>query len=865
MTVHKLKIEEVFEQLHSSKEGLNSTEAERRLVEYGENIIKEVAKSSKLIKLVKHFTHIFALLLWFAAILCFFSEYKHPGEGLLNLGIAIIAVIFINGIFSYIQERKAEKALEELKKLLPFKVKVIRDGNFIEISANKIVPGDLILLEEGDKIPADSRVIESQNLFVSNASLTGESEPKKRTHEPYEGEYLDSPNIVFAGTIVTSGKGKAIVFATGMSTEFGKIAYITTGIKERTSKLQKEIKDITKFVGIFASLTGIGFFISGYLIGRSFWENFLFAIGIIVANVPEGLLPTVTLSLAISVQRIAKKNALVKSLSAIETLGAVTVICTDKTGTITQNKMKVKEIFTKDNEGVHILSLIAMYCNNAFIEKNGKIHGDPTEVALLEFSMDKMNLKGGKRLNEIPFDSDRKRMSVVYQIENKKMILTKGAFETVLPICKYIKINEKISELNNDLIGDINKQYETMTKKGLRVLAFAYKEFNKAEAIEENLIFVGLIGLKDPPHPEVPSAIKTCKKAGIRVIMITGDAGNTAKAIADEVGINTNKIMGNKELQSMEDDDLKDFLKDDDIILYRMSPLDKLRIVTLLKDLNEIVAVTGDGVNDAPALKKGDCGIAMGISGTDVAKEVADIILLDDNFATIVNAIEEGRAVFENIRNFITYIFSSNIPEIVPYILYVLTGIPLPLTIMQILAIDLGTDILPALALGTEKPIPEIMEKPPRSEKEKLLNAKTLIRSYCFLGPIEAIAGLFGYFYVMTDSFNSLFLSYNHITYLQATTACFLAIIITQIANVYACRSYEKSIFSLGFSTNRLILLGIVAELLLAFIIIYTPIGNKYFQTHPIPFKIWLYLVPFSIIILIADEIRKMFLKRKYK
>lgn len=864
MIIHKLKKEEVFEHLHSSQDGLSETEAQKRLKEYGENIIKEVAKENKILKFLKHFTHIFAILLWVAAILCFYSEYKHPGEGLLNLGIAIVIVIIINGIFSYIQETKAEKALEELKKLLPFKVKVMRDGKINEISVNQVVPGDLIILEEGDKVPADSRVIEAKNFFVNNALLTGESEPQKRTDEPYVGEYLDSQNIVFAGTLVVGGKGKALVFATGMSTEFGKIAHITTGIKGKTSKLQMEIKDITKFVGIFASVTGIIFFVSGHIIGRSFWENFLFAIGIIIANVPEGLLPTVTLSLAMSVQRMAKKKALVKSLSSVETLGAVTVICTDKTGTLTQNKMRAREIFTYNSKDEEMLYLIAKYCNNAYIDSDNNIHGDPTEKALYEFSMDKTK-EEGKRISEIPFDSVKKRMSVIYEIDNKKFVFTKGAFETTLPICKYIREDNKIIPLNEEIISNLKTHYEHLTMMGLRVLTFAYKDFRENENIEDELIFAGFIGLEDPPHPEVPEAIKKCKKAGIRIIMITGDAENTAKAIAKQVGINTDKTLNSSDVQHMSDNELKDFLKKDDIVFYRMTPSDKLRVVTLLKDLDEIVAVTGDGVNDAPALKKADCGIAMGISGTDVAKEVADIILLDDNFATIVSAIEEGRAVFENIRNFITYIFSSNIPEIIPYIVYVLTNIPLPLTIMQILAIDLGTDILPALSLGTEKPAKEIMEKPPRSEQEKLLDLKTLLRAYCFLGPFEAVAGFFGYFYIMTNGFETLQLSTNPTVYIQATSAFFVAIVITQIANVFVCRNSQKSIFSLGFTTNRMILLAIIVELLLSIFIIYTHMGNKFFQTHPLPLNVWLYLIPFAFLLLIADEIRKYISHRIFK
>ncbi|MCX7770771.1 MAG: cation-transporting P-type ATPase [Proteobacteria bacterium] len=864
MLIHTLKIEQVFENLNTTENGLSDKEAERRLKEYGENIIKEVAKENRFLKFLKHFFHTLAILLWIASILCFYSEYKHPGEGILNLGIAIIVVIIVNGFFSFIQERKAEKALEELKKLLPFKAKVVRNGKIREIPASYVVPGDLIILESGDKVPADGRIVESDNFFVNMAPLTGESEPKNRNEKPYYGEYLDSPNLVFAGTLVVNGYCKIVAYATGMATEFGKIAHITTGIKDTPGTLKKEISSVTKFVGIFATLTGIIFFLTGFLIGRTFWENFLFAIGIIIANVPEGLLPTVTISLAMSAQRMAKKNALVKSLNAIETLGSITVICTDKTGTLTQNKMEVKEIFTFEKNNRQKILEIALFCNNAYIDAEGNIQGDPTETALFSYANKEIN-KRGIKIKELPFDSDRKRMSVLYRFDGKLFVYTKGALETLLPLCKYVLKEDTHEIIKEDSIKEINKAYEELTKKGLRVLAFAYKPVKEiGEIIEDDLIFVGLVGLYDPPHPEVPEAIRKCKKAGIRIIMITGDAGNTANALAKEIGIETTKLFSNMDIAKQNDRTLKEILKEGDIIFYRMNPLDKLRIVNLLKELDEIVAVTGDGVNDAPALKKADCGISMGIMGTDVAKEVSDMILLDDNFASIVSAIEEGRNIFLNIKNFITYIFSSNIPEIVPYILYVLTGIPLPLTIMQILAIDLGTDMLPALALGAEKPDVNIMNKPPRKKNEKLLDIKTLLRAYLFLGPIEAIAGLFGYFYVISQGFTNFnIFSVAKEVYFSATSACFLGIVITQIGNVFVCRSYDTSVFSMGFTTNRLILIGIMTEILLTLFIIYTPIGNILFQTKPLSFEVWLYLIPFCLILVMADEMRKLLIRKK--
>lgn len=875
MKIQSLSRQEVFKNLVTSESGLTEDEARRRLHEYGFNEIKEVRKKPLYHKFLSQFTHFLAILLWIASLLCFLSEYLNPGEGMLSLGLAILGVIFINAIFTFIQEYRAERAIEALKKLLPFHVRVIRDGSIKEIPAREVVPGDVFLLNEGDKIPADARLIETNRLMVNNAPLTGESESKIRAHHPFEGDFLDSPNIVFAGTMVVSGSGKAVAFSTGMSTEFGKIAHLTSGLEIGLSPLQKEIIKVTRIVAFIAVTLGILFFAIGTFIGRTFWHNFIFAIGIIIANVPEGLLPTVTLSLAMGSQRMAKKKALIKTLTSVETLGSVTVICTDKTGTLTQNKMEVRKIWTSDNKKLSVewLMKIGYLCNNASFENN-RYSGDPTETAILKAARETIGDIVINRIHEIPFDSERKRMTTINFIENEPFILTKGALETVLPLCKNIFTEKAIKELTNRDITILRQAYDSFMDDGLRVIAFAFKSMpyetnfinTKDEDIESNLTFVGFMGLEDPPRPEVYEAIKKCHEAGIRVIMLTGDASKTAVAIGKQIGLvkeNAITVEG-IELDSMNDTSLKELLLSKKVIFARMSPRHKLRVVSILKDEGERVAVTGDGVNDAPALKKADIGIAMGIAGTDVAKEASDMVLLDDNFATIVNAIEEGRAVFENIRKFISYIFASNIPEIVPYIAYVLFKIPLPLTIMQILAIDLGTDMFPALALGAEKPSKELMKKPPRSPDERLLNFKILSRSYLFLGPIEAFAGLFGFFYVLKLGgwHWGEMLTPNNVLYIQATTACLGAIIITQIGNVFACRSFKESIIKLGFLTNKLILLGILMEIAISVFIIYHPWGNKVFGTAPLDPKLWLILLPFGIILLIAEEIRKFLANR---
>lgn len=878
MKIHNLTKEEVLKSLVTSDRGLSEDEAKRRLHEYGLNEIREVRKKPLYLRLISQFTHFLAILLWIAAFLSFLSEYLHPGEGMLTLGIAITAVIFINAIFTFIQEYRAEKALEALKKLLPFYVKVLRDGKEKEIRAREVVPGDIIMLSEGDKIPADARLIETSELKVNNAPLTGESGPMLRNHEAFEGEFIESPNIAFAGTTVISGSGRAVAFATGMTTEFGRIAHLTSAVEAGLSPLQKEIVKATRLVATIAAAVGIFFFSLGFIIGRIFWDNFIFAIGITVALIPEGMLPTMTLSLAMGSQRMAKRKALIKTLTSVETLGAVTVICTDKTGTLTQNKMAVTKMWfdnrviaVKDFKKSNAFELfkIAYLCNNArFID--GQYRGDPTEVALLKVVRETIGDLKAERIREIPFDSERKRMTTVVKgCKGGFVAFTKGAMESVLPLCTHILINGEKMPMDETLMKKTIGAYHGLMDMGLRVLAFAYKDIPQAlsEEIENNMVFAGLIGLEDPPRIEVPEAIRKCNEAGIKVVMITGDGSRTAVAIAKEIGL----IKGNPvvieghEFNQMGDEELREKLSEKEVIFARMTPRHKMRIVSILKEEGEIVAVTGDGVNDAPALKKADIGIAMGISGTDVAKEASDMILLDDNFATIVNAVEEGRAVYENIKKFITYIFASNIPEAVPYLAYILLRIPLPLTIIQILAIDLCTDMLPALALGAERPTPGLMKQPPRKLKERLLDLPLIIRSYLFLGPIEAITCMFGFFYVLYNGgwIWGTMLPPTDIIYLQATTACLTAIIITQIGNVFACRSSRESIFSIGFFSNRLIFIGIMAEVLLQLFIVYHPFGNKIFGTAPLSLKVWLILLPFSIGLLLAEEMRKFYVRGK--
>ena len=746
MKIHHLTVTDAFASLKSGLEGLNDAEAQRRLVEFGANEVEEIAHEALLLTLAREFVHFFAIILWLAAALAFLAEWREPGQGMATLGFAIFGVIVINGVFSFWQAYRAGQALAALKQLLPNAAKVVRAGAVRQVPAAQLVPGDVILLEAGDILPADCRLVEAFSVRVNNATVTGESLPASRDAEPCdEAEPMHSRNTLLAGTSLVSGEAKAMVFATGSHSAFGRIAQLTQATADTISPLQTEIARVSRIVACLALALGvIFFFFIGRVIGLSFWENFIFAIGIIVANVPEGLLPTVTLALAMGSQRMAKRNALIRHLPAVEALGCTTVICTDKTGTLTQNCMSAKRLFIGgrmvETSPDQLAALIEPH--RRFFEVAACCHdlkdaraaaglgwlGDPMEVALVQLAADALpSLPHSPRVNEIPFDSERKRLSTVHATPEGRVLYCKGAPEVVLPRCTRAAMNGGSLELSGELAATFHAAAQEMAGKGLRVLAFAWRElpesFELATA-EAEMTLAGLIGLEDPPRPEVAVALQKCRDAGIKVIMVTGDHPHTATAIAREIGLVRSAapvVITGEQLGHLSDVQLQLALDAPEIIFARVLAEQKMRIVGALQNKREIVAVTGDGVNDAPALRKADVGIAMGRSGTDVAREAADMVLLDDNFASIVAAIEEGRAVFSNIRNFLTYILTSNVPELIPYLAFVVFRIPLPLTIMQILAVDLGTDMLPALGLGAEKPAPDIMKAPPRPRSDRLM------------------------------------------------------------------------------------------------------------------------------------------------
>ena len=892
MRITHLSPQEAIASLRSDPAGLSSAEARRRLAEYGPNRVEEIAGEPLWLRAARQFTHFFALILLVAAALAFFAEAREPGQGMAALGWAIVGVVIVNGAFSFWQEYRAERAVEALKALLPHQATVRRDGVAVQIESGLLVPGDIVLLQEGEDVPADCRLIEAHAVRVNIATVTGESLPKARTAEMTDADdVLKSRNVLLAGTAVVSGSAVALVFATGMRTAFGRIAHLTQTAGAAPSPLQLEISRLSRIIAILATVMGVVFFLIGQALGLGFWANFLFAIGIIVANVPEGLLPTVTLALAMATQRMAKRNALIRHLPAAETLGSATVIVTDKTGTLTENRMRaVRAHFADGGRELAVPSPaeavvrkpffeIARNCHSLRkVERNGAfvLAGDPMEVALVEMADRAVHEDASQpRVDELPFDADRKRMSTVHAGAAGRVLYCKGALEKVLPLCSHVvlpvtaaaRVPEAVPMTEEMRRGFLAAQ-DAMAEQGLRVLALAYRTLPEGaprEEWERALELAGIVGLHDPPRPEGPQAVATCHLAGIRVIMVTGDHPHTARAVARDIGLAAAPVeVTGDALARLTDTQLQLALDAKEILFARVTADQKMRIVEALQRKGHVVAVTGDGVNDAPALKRADIGIAMGVVGTDVARGAADMVLLDDNFASIVAAIEEGRAVFQNIRKFLTYILTSNIPEVVPYLAFMLFRIPLPLTIVQILAVDLGTDMLPALALGAEKPAPGTMSLPPRRRDERLIDWSLLARAYLWLGALEAAAAMAAFFFVLGRGG----WEYGQIPgaadplYLQATTACLTAIVLMQVVNVFLCRHSRDSAFAYGLGSNPLILWGIGAEIALLLAIVYTPWGNLAFGTAPVGVDVWLFAVPFAVAMVALEEGRKAFARR---
>lgn len=905
-TIHACSVKEAYESLNTSENGLTQKEASQRQAQLGKNIINEAKKEPLILVFIKNFTGLMAILLWVAGAI---AIYSHSPE----LGIAIWMVNIINGIFSFVQEHRASKATEALKKLLPANVRVIRDGKETKELAENLVPGDLVMIEEGDRISADGRLIFARVLKVNQSALTGESNPIDKISQADldpEKTDLEYDNMVFAGTTVSSGSGKMLVSAIGMDTAFGQIAHLTQNMDEEKSPLQKELDLLTKQITFIAVSIGLFFLVASmFFVGQPFAQAFIFALGMIVAFIPEGLLPTVTLSLAMAVQRMAKENALVKKLSSVETLGATSVICSDKTGTLTQNEMTVNHLWTKDqnidvtglgyarkgelqkdgqpfslskSQTIETLITYAELCSNAKVleptseNPNYSVLGDPTEACLsvlaekVGMSLE-TNHQIYPRLNEFPFDSVRKRMTTMHQKGDQVISITKGAPKEILEKATAYLDDNGVHPMSSDYFAQALQANDTFAQDGLRVLALAYKKLDDSskhssdqESLEQDLTFVGLISMSDPPREGVMEAIENCHKASIRIIMVTGDYGITALSIAKKIGIvkgDDAKVVSGLELANLSDQALKELLKGE-VVFARVAPEQKFRVVKALQEMGEVVAVTGDGVNDAPALKKADIGVAMGITGTDVAKESADMILTDDNFASIVHAVEEGRAVYRNIQKFLSYIITSNGPEAVPSAFYLFSKgwVPLPLTVMQILTIDLGTDMLPALGLGIEPPLKGVMERPPRKMTDRLLDRSLILKAFFWYGMLESLLAMIGFFVTYWTSQGHL----NHLAvsgslYKEATTMTLGAIIFAQMGMVMIARSDGHSIRHLPIFANKLITSGILLEIALFIALAYTPFLQKIFNTAPISFIDWLYLLLCPFLMIGMEEIRLVF------
>ncbi len=951
---------QIYEDLSTHAKGLSTQEAAKLREKYGPNIIKKVKKVPTWKIFLKNFISPMAILLWIAGCISIIAAFLGDTDErigvlgdpqMLYLGCAIWMVNIINGLFSFIQQHRAGKATDALSKMMPTYARCMRDGQETKIPAEDLVPGDLVILTEGDRISADCRIIVSDDLSCAQSALDGEATPSRKISEPFKGEVENIPaakNLVFAGTSVATGFARCIVYATGMDTELGRIASLTQNITTKRSLLQEEITRTSKVVSIIAVSVGLVIFVLGTIINgiasgfdkpTLYLTQFVFALGMMTAFIPEGLSPIVTLSLAKAVQRIAKEGALVKTLNSVETLGSTTVICSDKTGTLTKNEMTVKSLYFSgithevtgdgyapegeihDADGKKItciddiqlktLLTCGALCSDARLvppdptapDAHWTVLGDPTEACLavvarkgyVEPSTVTETLP---RIKELNFDSSRKMMSTIHQLAQpigdiQRVSFTKGAPKEVLDKCTKILDGGRVRPITPEDRSRAMKANDSYARNGLRVLGMAFRLLPKNDPqlpvalsdysidnIERDLVFVGLEAMQDPPRDNIEKSIAECRRAGVKIIMVTGDYGLTARAIARKIGIVDDpevRVITGSELYSMSDEDLRAALSHE-VIFARMAPEQKYRVVETLQQMGHVVAVTGDGVNDAPALKRADIGVAMGIAGTDVAKDAADMILTDDNFASIVSAIREGRAVYNNIKKVMTYVFNSNIPEAIPFLLplFSFNFFPQMLTIMEVLLIDLGTDMVPAIALGSESPDSTVMDVPPRSRNEHLIDRKVLLRALR-IGLQTTILSLACYLAFNAIESAKLGLPFTLFSqtgsngqyeglWRMSTSVILAAIVMCQIGIGMGLRS-EQPIYRVGFLTNRPLLWGFLSELLVLFGALFIPVLNReVFQTNGITsWEIWIVLLALPFISFGLEELRKLILSRRKK
>ncbi|MBI4154306.1 cation-translocating P-type ATPase [Candidatus Woesearchaeota archaeon] len=815
MEYHSRKVDNLFQELQTSSQGLSSAEAEKRLQQYGLNEITLEKKDSLLKIFMRQFRSMIVLILVFAiGIALMIGEF---------LDAAIISIIlFLNAILGFVQEYRSEKAIESLKKLTEAQTTVLRDGKEVKVASHLVVPGDVVHLREGDKVPADCRLLECSGLETQEASLTGESTPVSKEVSVLAEKVIlpERKNLVYAGTSVTKGKAVALVVMTAMGTEVGKIAGMLQAIKPEPTHLQKKLGSLGRLLGVMAVLVGALVFVLGLLKGGSMSVLLLTAIAIAVAAIPEGLPAVITIALALGVQRMAKRNALVRRLPSVETLGSTTVICTDKTGTLTQNKMEVQKVYADLQEmsigavdSKNILFDIAVLCNNAT-----ESFGDPTEVALLELAKKRNVQKKGldeefPRLDEVAFSSELKYMATQHKVKGRKVWYVKGAVDVLVDKCVGVLAEGKVKRMAPKLRDEILGANERMASNALRVLAFAYGNLDQ-------LVFVGLVGMMDPPRDEVKDAIQRCKDAGIKVVMITGDHLITARAVASLIGLEGKAVSG-KDLEEMRLEE-----EVENIGIYaRVNPEHKLRIVDALKKKGHVVAMTGDGVNDAPALKKADIGIAMGITGTEVAKEASAMVLADDHFATIVRAVEEGRGIYDNIKKFVLFLITSNITEVMVLLSAAILGLPLPLLAIHILWVNLITDGLPALALGVDPISEDVMRLKPRIPKARILNKLDVFR-------VTLLSAFITLLIVTMFKQNLVF------GLVAAQSMVFTALVILELFVAFLVRiPYRLRLFS-----NAYLWFSVLGSFALQLLVLYTPLA-KVFKVAPLTGLQWVYIL----------------------
>lgn len=863
------------------KQGLNDTEAKRRLKLVGYNQLRKQKTISPWVIFFSQFKDFMVIVLLVATVISgFLGEFADA--------ITIIAIVILNAILGFFQEYRAEKSMEALKKLIAPDALVIRRGAKTKIPANELVPGDIVVLDTGDIIPADLRLLDIHQLEIEESALTGESLPVKKQEEELNEANIglgDRKNMAYMGTTITRGKGLGVVVSTGMETEMGQIAGMIQKVQDETTPLQRRLEQLGKWLVVFCLVIVLVVVITGVLRGEDLYQMILTGVSLAVAAIPEGLPAIVTIALAVGVQKMIKKNSIIRKLPAVETLGCATVICSDKTGTLTQNEMTVRKIYIDDEQvsvtgegyepkglveceghkkSLDVLSKIAALCNDATLQRDNtaitglfrgkkknpwKIIGDPTEGALLVLAT-----KAGKwrekierkeeRVYDIPFDSTRKRMSVIYENDKNLHVYTKGAPDIILERCSHIYLDGKITPLTKDIKKRILRNNDDLASQALRVLGLAFKELNSKydyknneDKIETDLVFVGLAGMIDPPRKEAKRAVATCRNAGIKTVMITGDHKITAKAVAEELKIfrKDDLILTGNDLDNLSDKEFKKIVNK--VAVYaRVSPKHKLRIVKALKNHGHIVAMTGDGVNDAPAVKEADIGVSMGISGTDVTKESSSMILGDDNFATIVSAVEEGRAIYDNIRKFIRYLLSCNVGEVLTMFFATLIGLPLPLLPIQILWVNLVTDGLPAMALGIDPADQDIMNRRPRHPKESIfahgLSRRIMVRGslICFGTLLVFVLG----FYM------------NNLDLKTARTMAFSALVFSQLFHVFDCRSERYSIFEVGIFTNPFLVGAVSLSVLMHLSVIYLPFLQPIFKTEALGFMDWAVIICIS-------------------